>query len=95
MTDWTKIPVIGQNEEVSRELANRDLADIKELRATAAFERYWMRRIKQKKEAYDKAFHEDQMSHEEREVHRRLVAEYAGLISMIARDEFTAKRMVD
>ena len=73
----------------SVELARRDLEDITGLRASESFDRYFLRRLKMKRAALDARFHSDppeKCDKDEREVLRRLVAEYDELLSMLDAD---------
>lgn len=74
---------------VSRERAAQDLEDIKALRESTAFRRYFMRRLKQRRDTLDEKFRRDHtLTHEQREVHRCLVNEYDDEIAqLMARDE--------
>lgn len=86
---------MAEENNVSRELANRDLADIKELRASPAFARYWLRRLQQKRTKYEVAFRtEDGLTAIERESLRKLVNEYDDLLTMMAKDERAAESTV-
>ncbi len=77
----------SEADKVSEELARRDLGDIHALRENDAFNRYFLRRLKQTRDKLDKSFREDpptKVSHAEREILRRLIASYdelAGLCS--------------
>ncbi len=57
----------------AREQEAQDLADIAELKRTVAWERYWLRRLKMKREGFALKFKNDPMTHEEREVMRQRV----------------------
>jgi hypothetical protein len=71
----------------SRELAERDLKDIQALRDSEAFRRYFLRRLKDRMDRLNAAFRYDPLSHEDREVHRRLVNEYDELLKLLDQDE--------
>ncbi len=57
----------------AREQEAQDLADIAELKRTVAWERYWLRRLRMKREGFAQKFKNDPMSHEEREVMRQRI----------------------
>jgi hypothetical protein len=81
----------AENKSISKELAARDLADIAALRKEPAFERYFLRRLKVKRAQLDETFRtDDKLTHEQREVHRKLVLEYDEILSMMAKDELGA-----
>lgn len=82
-------------DSISRELANRDLADIRSLKESEAFQRYWLRRLKTKREAaFNKFLKDDQMGLEERETFRQIVLCYDDLLGMMDRDDATSRREV-
>jgi hypothetical protein len=86
------------NDTVSRELAARDLQDITELAKSPAFERYWLRRIRQKRDAIKKRFEDDppdKCDKDEREVIRRILKEYEELLRMPATDEYASQRRLE
>ena len=77
------------SEMISRELAARDLQDIAELGKSPAFERYWLRRMRQKRDAIKSRFEDDPPSKcdkDEREILRRILKEYDELLGMPATD---------
>lgn len=80
---------------VSKEKARADLEDIGTLKNTDAFERYWLRRLKQKRDAVEKSFKEDPPSKvdaTERECLRRILGIYNELLGMCAVDEGNIRR---
>ncbi len=86
------------NDTVSRELAARDLQDIAELAKSPAFERYWLRRIRQKLAAIEKRFKYDRpidCDKDEREILRRIMIEYEELLCMPATDEYASQRRLE
>lgn len=83
------------DQSVSRELAHRDLADIRSLKESGAFERYFVRRVKKKRDdALQKLVSDDSLSHEQREVTRTQVKLYNELLSMLDLDESSCQRMI-
>lgn len=79
---------MNMDQSVSEELARRDLADIRSLRESAAFDRYWVRRLKDKRHAEMEKFLKDgTLTHEQREISRALVLAYDDLINMAGVDE--------
>lgn len=66
-------------EKVNEELLRRDLADIRALTENDPFNRYYMRRLKDKIDLLEKSFHDDPPSMcdaQEREIQRRLLRAY-------------------
>ena len=84
-----------QEQAVIREtVARRDLEDIKFLRECAPFQRYFMRRIRDKQETIAERFRNDPPSkctHEEREILRRLLNEYDDIAGMLEIDQGAAR----
>jgi hypothetical protein len=82
----------------SLELARRDLGDITGLRGDEAFDRYFLRRLRMKRAAHDARFHSDppeKCDKDEREVLRRLVAEYDELLGMMDADERACRSTIN
>jgi hypothetical protein len=82
----------------SVELARRDLEDITDLRGSVSFDRYFLRRLRMKRAALDDRFHNDppeKCDKDEREVLRRLVAEYDELLSMFDADERACRGVIE
>ncbi len=72
----------------------RDIEDIRELKKNDPFNRYWMRRLKQKIEITQQKFEEDppvKVDKDEREVLRRLLLAYKELADMMDVDEGNIK----
>lgn len=88
---------MSSDQQVSAELANRDLSDIAELRKSDAFNRYFMRRLRKRRESLHDAFlTAGAMSHEEREVHRRLILEYdREIMNMLEKDERACRSIIE
>jgi len=81
--------------QVAQELANRDLADIRALLEVPGWDRYLMRRLKQKREEWhEKLLNEDGLSAEQREVARCIVKEYDVIFTMLKHDEFGARGLL-
>ena len=72
---------------VSDELARRDLGDIGTLRNTEAFDRYFMRRLRQDQAKVEAEFKRGKMDKDEREVLRRITLIYEDILDMMKRDE--------
>ena len=84
--------------QVSREIAAHDLSDIKKLRQDEAFNRYYVRRLKARAEAIGVRFEtasSDEVDHAEREILRRLLAEYKSILRMLDEDERSAQEQLD
>lgn len=79
---------------VSKEIAAHDLADIKALRESEAFKRYWIRRMNERHAKLATAFKYDVMSHEERETHRQIVLEYEDIARMMEKDEVACQNLL-
>ncbi len=77
--------------QVSRELAIRDLADITELRRTEAFDRFFLRRLREMRDRLQKSFEEDAMAPEQREATRQLLKQLKEIIALPDRDEATIR----
>ncbi len=79
--------------DVSRERAKKDLEDIRTLRNTVAFDRYFMRRVGEKKKVMEKSFRHDTMPHEEREILRRSLRLIDEIEGMMTADESIINRI--
>jgi hypothetical protein len=82
------------NAQVSEELARRDAEDIAALRLSEPFNRYWMRRLKQRRDETDRAFRFDppaKCDFVQREVLRNLVIAYDELLNVMQADEANIK----
>ena len=82
----------------TREAAAQMLADITALQREPAFERYWLKRLRQKHETIDLRFRRDdpsECSHEDREALRQLLLLIEELIRMPAQDRAVAERTLD
>ncbi len=80
-----------QANAVSKERATQDVEDIKSLQGATAFNRYFLRRLKQKQATWEDRFRNTEgLTHEEREVARKIVKEYDAILSMMALDERAA-----
>lgn len=85
----------AESKAKSRQLAAEDLEDIASLRRDPHFNRYWLRRLAQKREQVRVSFENDppaSCSHEEREIRRRILKAYDELTEMMASDEASARR---
>ncbi len=82
----------------AREAARQDGIDIRELRECKGFTRYWLRRLRQRREETNRKFHEDppeKCSKDRREELRQLVIAYDDLLGMMDRDEKVAMAAVE
>ena len=87
--------MMGLSQE-SREVARQNGVDIRELRESVAFERYWLRRVRMKRDAAFKSFMHDppeKCRYERREELRQLVLAYDELLGMLDADEPMARKM--
>jgi hypothetical protein len=85
-------------QSITRELANRDLGDITHLESSDPFNRYFMRRLKEKKAAIEKRFYEDppaKVDAAEREILRRMLLEYDTLIEMTTIEKVTCRNLIE
>lgn len=76
-----------------RELAAMDMQDIKTLRGAECFNRYFMRRLRDKRAAIDTRFHNDPPAKCDavgREALRQVIQEYNSLLTMLDDDERSA-----
>jgi hypothetical protein len=81
-------------DDITQELAKRDLQDIQTLRESEAFNRYFMRRIKKRREQVMEELLKTPLTHAELEAHRAIVNTLDDIISMADRDEVSAQRML-
>src|SRR3954468_15991023 len=82
------------SKQVSKELALRDLGDIADLRKSDGFNRYFLRRLNQKRNEVEKKFRYDSavpVDKEDREILRRLMLAYEELVWLLDVDESSAK----
>ncbi len=77
------------------EMARTDLIDIRALKRNEAFQRYWMRRLRQKKDEALRALAHDTMDHEKREATRQVYLTYLELEKIIDRDEGSLIAQID
>ena len=74
----------------------QDLDDIRLLQKTPAFERYFIRRLEERKATFRVAILEDDgLTAEEREIHRRIYQEYSNILSLTKQDEVNAKKLLN
>lgn len=83
-----------------RDQAALDLGAINELRRNGAFQNYWMRRLVSRRDEIAKKFAEgdpikDGVTHEEREILRRIMLELNVLVGLLDRDEGEARASLD
>lgn len=84
-----------QKQQVALEIAKRDIQDIRALRESEPFRRYFIRRLNQRHDEMATKFKYDKMSHEDREIARRLILEYEDIAQMMDRDELACRALVD
>lgn len=85
-------------DSASRRQAGQDLADIGTLRQTEAFGRYFLARLRRKQADLETKFRNDppdKCPPGEREILRRIIAEYDEVLGFMARDEATAKALME
>lgn len=89
-------PTTSRPKENPKDRALRELADIEELRRCGAFGRYYLARLRAKRELLARQVVEDDaLAAEEREHLRRLVKHYdTELLPMVATDAALAARTV-
>lgn len=87
----------GNNEvlDPSRESARQDLQDIYALKQSEPFNRYFLRRLRQRHEETLKKLKYDKMSYEEREACRLNVVFIEGIVNVLAQDEATARKELE
>ncbi len=88
-------PTREQMEIAQFEMARTDLIDIRALKRNESFNRYWMRRLRQKKDEALRALVHDEMSPEKRETTRQLHLAYLELEKIIDRDEGSLIAQID
>lgn len=87
-----------ENAEAFRIVAQRDLNDIRELKDFEPFNRYFMRRLKTKRDDIAEQFHDDppeKCDKEKREHLRLLLKEYNSLIDMLDADMSTTRASLE
>jgi hypothetical protein len=89
--------VIDDRTQAERQ-ATQDVADIIALRGVESFNRYWLRRLAQKREEARKRLEDDppdKCDKDEREIQRRLLKAYKELEGLMAVDEAAARKQLD
>jgi hypothetical protein len=84
---------LGSNNEAMdgrREAARRDVQDIRALTGHESFNRYYLRRIRQKQSEVEKAFKYDDMPPADREILRQKLLFIEEILKMPAKDEAVA-----
>ena len=79
----------------SRESARQDLQDIHALKGSEAFNRYYLRRLRQRHDESVRSLIHDKMTFEERESCRLNVLFIEDIVNLIPRDEATARRVLE
>jgi len=79
----------------ARESAREDLQDIHTLRQNEAFNRYFLRRLRQRHEETLKKLKYEKMSYEEREACRLNVVFIEGIINLPSIDEAMARKILE
>ncbi len=81
------------SEARTRQLAAQDIQDIKTLRGAESFNRYFIRRLRDRQTAINTRFRNDppaKCDDREREILRRLLLEYDELLKLLDNDERAA-----
>lgn len=87
----------GNNEvlDPSRESARQDLQDIHALRNSEPFNRYFLRRLRQRHAENERNLKYEKMSFEEREACRLNVVFIEGIVNMLTVDEAMARKVLE
>lgn len=74
--------------------ASQDLTDIRILKQTPSFERYFLRRLREKRDSFAVLVLEGDGTPEQREIWRQIHQEYKALCNMVEQDEVCARKLV-
>ncbi len=85
---------MSEAEKKSREQAARDLQDIAILHRSDEFNRYYLRRMAEKRKTFADAFLTAECSHEKREILRQMILLFDELGRMMKEDEAAFGRML-
>ena len=84
-----------ENPQISQKLAaEQDASDISALRKVPGFERYFLRRLKERKEAFAKKVLDNEADPQTREHWRQIYLEYVDLCKMVDQDEANAVKLL-
>ena len=86
--------MVPSSEQLSREQAATDLTDIAALEKYEPFQRYFIRRLKQKEALLDRSLKFDEMTAEKREATRQRGLLVTELLKMMAEDRAGCLRLV-
>ncbi len=84
-----------REQQLSRQQAGQDMADIDALAKFEPFNRYWMRRLQLKHSTIEKSFKYDVLSPEQREAARQKMIAYEELRDMPKTDRAVCQRQVE
>lgn len=85
----------AQQYEQERSRAGDDLLDISALKNSTPFKRYWMRHLTRKRDDARESVLHDTLSHEEREIRRRIMLAYEELLAMPDKHETAAHTLLN
>lgn len=74
--------------------ASQDLTDIRTLKSTPAFDRYFLRRLREKRDSFSALVLDGDGSHEQRECWRQIYQEYKTLCDLAEQDEASAQKVL-
>jgi arylsulfatase A-like enzyme len=74
--------------------ADQDLSDIRVLQKLPAFERYFLRRLAEKRDHFAALVLDSEATPEQREIWRQIYQEYKALCSMVEQDEANAVKLL-
>lgn len=84
-----------REQQLARQQAGQDIADIEALAKFEPFNRYWLRRLQQKHATAERSFKHDKLSHEDREAERQKVLLLEELRDMPQKDRAVNQRVVE
>ena len=82
-------------QQLARQQAGQDIADIEFLAKNDQFNRYWLRRLNAKHAAVEKSFKYDALTGEQREAKRQQMLAYEELRDMPATDRSVCQRQLE
>lgn len=74
--------------------AEQDLSDIRALKKLAAFDRYFLRRLAEKRDHFAALVLDSDATPEQREIWRQMYQEYKTLCGMVDQDEANALKLL-
>ncbi len=84
-----------REQQLFRQRAGQDIADIEALASTPAFGRYWMRRLQDKHALAEKSFKYDVLSPEDREAKRQQMLAFEELRDMASKDRVACQKILE